>query len=62
MVVDCGGGTVDISTYARSSKGHFGEIAPAECNVAPLLINMILTLIQAFCKVHSSSPIEHKPT
>ncbi|KAF8333721.1 hypothetical protein F5887DRAFT_893234 [Amanita rubescens] len=31
MVIDCGGGTVDISTYARSSKGHFREIAPAEC-------------------------------
>lgn len=40
MVVDCGGGTVDISTYARSSKGHFREIAPPECNVALLLINM----------------------
>ncbi|KAF8333720.1 hypothetical protein F5887DRAFT_993201 [Amanita rubescens] len=30
-IVDCGGGTVDISTYARSSDGHFREIAPAEC-------------------------------
>ena len=31
MVVDCGGGTIDISTYARSSRGQFREIAPAEC-------------------------------
>ncbi|KAF8625644.1 hypothetical protein AX15_005275 [Amanita polypyramis BW_CC] len=31
MVVDCGGGTVDISTYAQSSAGQFREIAPAEC-------------------------------
>jgi hypothetical protein len=31
LVLDCGGGTVDISTYARSSNGRFREIASAEC-------------------------------
>ena len=30
LVADCGGGTVDISTYARSS-GSFKEVAPTEC-------------------------------
>ncbi|KAF8632112.1 hypothetical protein AX15_002043 [Amanita polypyramis BW_CC] len=31
MVVDCGGGTIDISTYAQCSSGRFREVAPAEC-------------------------------
>lgn len=31
LVLHCGGGTVDISAYARSSNGRFREIAPAEC-------------------------------
>ncbi|KAF8632108.1 hypothetical protein AX15_002039 [Amanita polypyramis BW_CC] len=31
IVVDCGGGTIDISTYAQSSSGKFREIAPTEC-------------------------------
>ncbi|PFH48910.1 hypothetical protein AMATHDRAFT_5379 [Amanita thiersii Skay4041] len=30
MVVDCGGGTIDISTYTRSGK-KFKEIAPPKC-------------------------------
>jgi len=31
VVADCGGGTVDISTYARSLGNKFKEISPAEC-------------------------------
>ncbi|PFH47317.1 hypothetical protein AMATHDRAFT_6868 [Amanita thiersii Skay4041] len=31
MVVDCGGGTIDTSTYTRVSNFLFKEIAPAEC-------------------------------
>ncbi|KAF8632488.1 hypothetical protein AX15_001857 [Amanita polypyramis BW_CC] len=31
MVVDCGGGTIDVSTYVRSSGSKFKEIAAAEC-------------------------------
>ncbi|KAF8626057.1 hypothetical protein AX15_005102 [Amanita polypyramis BW_CC] len=31
MVVDCGGGTIDISTYVRTQSGEFKEIAGAEC-------------------------------
>jgi len=46
LVLDCGGGTVDISTYARSSNGHFREIAAAECKPAlDLKYNMVLTFL-----------------
>ncbi|KAF8333722.1 hypothetical protein F5887DRAFT_1080066 [Amanita rubescens] len=31
LILDCGGGTVDISAYAQSSNGRFREIAAAEC-------------------------------
>ncbi|KAF8632436.1 hypothetical protein AX15_001879 [Amanita polypyramis BW_CC] len=31
LVVDCGGGTVDISAYTRTMERSFKEIAPAEC-------------------------------
>ncbi|PFH46144.1 hypothetical protein AMATHDRAFT_8154 [Amanita thiersii Skay4041] len=31
MVVDAGGGTIDISTYTRVSENNFKEIAPTEC-------------------------------
>ena len=30
MVVDCGGGTIDFSSYAQNGDA-FEEIAPAEC-------------------------------
>lgn len=35
MVVDCGGGTIDISSYARAgSEGQsYIETSPAECEV-----------------------------
>jgi len=31
MVVDCGGGTIDISTYTRASDRSLKEISAAEC-------------------------------
>ena len=57
-VVDCGGGTVDISTYARSSDGHFREIAPAECNARSCSLYSMLTLPSSFARLllcHSQS-------
>ena len=33
MVVDCGGGTIDFSSYAQNGDA-FEEIAPAECGSA----------------------------
>lgn len=59
LVLDCGGGTVDISTYAHSSDGHFREIAPAECTAASRsLFDTMLIIIQVFCRGHTSSPVE----
>ncbi|PFH48902.1 hypothetical protein AMATHDRAFT_64343 [Amanita thiersii Skay4041] len=31
MVVDCGGGTIDLSTYIRTGKSSFKEVAAPEC-------------------------------
>ncbi|KAF8333715.1 hypothetical protein F5887DRAFT_1108607 [Amanita rubescens] len=31
LVIDCGGGTIDISAYGRSSNSQFREIASPEC-------------------------------
>ncbi|KAF8632110.1 hypothetical protein AX15_002041 [Amanita polypyramis BW_CC] len=31
MILDCGGGTIDISTYTRSSSGQFRETTSTEC-------------------------------
>lgn len=33
MIVDTGGGTVDISTYHSSATGSLEEIAPPDCNI-----------------------------
>ena len=33
MVVDCGGGTIDISTYTRASDRSLKEISAAECTL-----------------------------
>ena len=60
LVLDCGGGTVDISAYARSSNGRFREIAPAECKTGfPTFAVYDLTIIQVFCRGHASSLVEH---
>ena len=32
VIVDAGGGTVDISSYSRSQKGNFEEIAAPQCS------------------------------
>lgn len=50
-IIDCGGGTVDISTYARSSDGHFREIAPAECNARSCSLYSTLTLFRSFARL-----------
>ena len=31
MIVDAGGGTIDISSYSRNQKGGFEEIATPQC-------------------------------
>lgn len=33
LVVDCGGGTIDISSYARAEGQSYIETSPAECEV-----------------------------
>jgi hypothetical protein len=32
VIVDAGGGTVDISSYSRNQKGEFEEIAAPQCS------------------------------
>ena len=32
MIVDAGGGTIDISSYSRNQKGDFEEIAAPQCS------------------------------
>ena len=32
VIVDAGGGTVDISSYTRNQKGNFEEIAAPQCS------------------------------
>ena len=31
VIVDAGGGTIDISSYSRNQKGDFEEIAATQC-------------------------------
>jgi hypothetical protein len=33
VIVDAGGGTVDISSYSRNQKGNFEEIAAPQCSL-----------------------------
>ena len=33
VIVDAGGGTVDISSYSRNQEGNFEEIAPPQCSL-----------------------------
>ena len=32
VIVDAGGGTVDISSYSKNQKGNFEEIAAPQCS------------------------------
>ena len=32
VIVDAGGGTIDISSYSRDQKGGFEEIATPQCS------------------------------
>jgi hypothetical protein len=32
VIVDAGGGTVDISSYSRNQQGNFEEIAAPQCS------------------------------
>ena len=45
VIVDAGGGTVDISSYSRNVRGGFEEIAAPQCSffflaILPLTISM----------------------
>ena len=46
VIVDAGGGTVDISSYSRNQKGSFEEIAAPQClfvfNALPEIANFHL--------------------
>ena len=32
MIVDAGGGTIDVSSYTRNQEGNFEEIAAPQCS------------------------------
>ena len=40
MIVDAGGGTVDISSYNRNQKGNFEEIAAPQCSFVFITLNI----------------------
>ena len=46
MIVDAGGGTVDISSYSRNLKGGFEEIAAPQCSFVFNTFEKLLTSAQ----------------
>jgi len=32
VIIDAGGGTIDVSSYSRNQKGNFEEIAAPQCS------------------------------
>ena len=44
VIVDAGGGTIDISSYSRNQKGGFEEIATPQCSFClHLLFRKLMT-------------------
>ena len=50
VIVDAGGGTVDISSYSRNQEGNFEEIAPPQCS---FVFNTLK--IAYFCSLYTRS-------
>ena len=46
MIVDAGGGTIDISSYSRNQKAEFEEIAAPQCLFITIFISKITNCIQ----------------
>ena len=40
MIVDAGGGTVDISSYSRNQKEDFEEIAAPQCSFVFIILKI----------------------
>ena len=40
VIVDAGGGTVDVSSYSRNQKENFEEIAPPQCSFVLLTLKI----------------------
>ena len=51
VIVDAGGGTVDISSYSRNQKENFEEIAPPQCSFV-----LIILKIANFDSLYARSP------
>ena len=67
IVIDAGGGTIDLSAYSvrLSPPREFKEIAPAECNVLrdrlkPFLKRFLHRSSSRFCVCHAKSPCVHQ--
>ena len=41
MIVDAGGGTVDISSYSRDQKENFEEIAAPQCLFVDITLKIV---------------------
>ena len=44
MIVDAGGGTVDVSSYSKDKKENFEEIAAPQCpfvNITLKIVNVL---------------------
>jgi hypothetical protein len=50
VIVDAGGGTVDISSYHRNEKEHFEEIAAPQCSFVSITVK-----IANFCSIYTRS-------
>ena len=50
MIVDAGGGTVDISSYSRNQKENFEEIATSQCSL--VFINLKIANLRSFITGH----------
>ena len=49
VIVDAGGGTVDISSYSRNVRGGFEEIAAPQCSFFfNIIAKFLLTNIQGY--------------
>ena len=44
VIVDAGGGTIDVSTYAlkTTSGDEYAEVTPAQCEISPFLLCAML--------------------
>ena len=46
VIVDAGGGTIDISSYSRNQSEIFEEIAAPQCSLVIIILLLPLTVYQ----------------